>query len=255
MEPAPGHEQSARGESVRADQGQEHRSERSAGPPRGAPKRPPHWIIPARVKSSSISLTRSWLLARSNGPRATRTTSLPPAVRGQSCLQASRSNRRARLRATAPPIRRPATHAAREGSPPGARYSITRLERCEEPARRTRRISRPERSLGGEPGPALRPSPGKDPASRPGPHPHPEPVRALAASVVGLEGPLHGRKRVTKSRREPSPQVTATVPSDAGFGRAVSRVYAPRNFSTGSPIRRPRFTSPPNCTPVEKGCG
>jgi hypothetical protein len=255
VEPAPPAEHRPEGRPVDADGSQQDRPQGPPRDPRRAAESLPHGIIPARVNRSSISRTRSWFLARPNGPRATNTTSWPCEVRGQSCRQASRSRRLARLRATAPPTRLPATHAARDEPVPGARYSITRLDRWGVPLRRTRRMSRPARNLGGEPGAALGPSPGQDPATRPGAHPHPEPVGSLATAVVGLEGPLHRPKKSNKVSGSPVGAGHRGAVSGPEFGRNRPRVYAPPELLHGVAARRPRFTSPPKCTPVEKGCG
>ena len=89
--------------------------------------------------------------ARMSG-RAAKTMSNPPEVDGESARHASFIRRRARLRTTAPPTRRPETKPARTCPSPGRTYSTIRLPGTRRPSRITRRTSAPRRSLASEPG-------------------------------------------------------------------------------------------------------
>lgn len=211
MEPAPGAEERGqdRGDQdpVQPDEPKQQESGRQAG----RPQRSPHPdITPAPARATAISSTTSRVFAPRISGRAAMTTSNPARTWGATAAHAARRSRRARFRATADPIFRPATNAARLFPAPGATYTTTRLERKGEPSRRTRPISAELRSRargkpvgcdwcggtadpsGPEPGSALRPSPGKDLSPRSGPHPEAEPVGLLPSSRVGLIGTFHG---------------------------------------------------------------
>jgi len=153
---------------------------------------PHHRKSPASVNSFRISSIRSGAFERPKGPRATRTTSCPSRTRGQSARDASRSRRRARLRATAPPTRFPVTQAAREGPCRGATYSTTRSDLWGLPSRSARRMAGGSTRSDAEPGPALPAAPGKDRSAGSRAHPRSETVRSLPSARAGLIGPLHG---------------------------------------------------------------
>jgi hypothetical protein len=148
MEPAPAPKQWPDRHPVQADGAQEHPPDRSSGQPHppGDPRAHDR-ITPAPRSRFSTSSISSGALTSPKGPRATNTRSFPSRTCGDSDRQVSRSSRRARLRATAPPARFPATQAARGGPAPGATYSTTRSERREKPVRRTLRTSFDARSL------------------------------------------------------------------------------------------------------------
>ena len=166
------------------------------GPPEGSaqnPARLPHQrISPASVNSCRISSISSGDFESPNGPRATRTTSCPSRTRGQSARDASRSRRRARLRATAPPTRFPVTQAARDGPGRGATYTTTRPDLWDLPSRRARRIAEGSTRSDAEPGPAFPAPPPQDRAAGARAHPRSETVRSLPSARAGLIGPLHG---------------------------------------------------------------
>ena len=102
---------------------------------------PDQRISPASVNSVRISSISSGAFEPPKGPRATRTRSKPSETSGHNARHASRSRRRARLRATAPPTRFPVTQAARDWPGLGEAYSITRSDLCGVPSRRARRIA------------------------------------------------------------------------------------------------------------------
>ncbi len=81
-------------------------------------------ITCARDSNSSTSATSSDVRAPAIAALATSATSCPPSTRGASSRHAARRMRRARLRTTAPPTRRPATNAADPG--PEATNTTTR---------------------------------------------------------------------------------------------------------------------------------
>lgn len=96
-------------------------------------------ITCARDSNSSTSDTNSCVRAPAIVALATSATSYPPSTRGASSRHAARRIRRARLRRTAPPTRRPATNATDPG--PGATNSITRSPWNAWPEARTRPTS------------------------------------------------------------------------------------------------------------------
>src|SRR5207247_10732906 len=71
--------------------------------------RPHAPITPARVSNAAISATRSCVLLPRMAPLATNAMSYPSRARVPTSRHAAFRIRRARLRRTAPPIRRPAT--------------------------------------------------------------------------------------------------------------------------------------------------
>ena len=176
-------DQAEHGETERSPEGSDHRGSR---------------ISPACANNVSISSISSGALAAPNGPRATSTMSKSARTRGASALQASRSSRRARFRATAPPTRFPETHAARAGPLPGATYTNTRPDLRVVPSRRTRRISDEDRSRPGRSGAELRAALGAS-ASEHGSagaraHTDAEAMRLLPSALARLVGALHGSK-------------------------------------------------------------
>ena len=208
VEPAPPRGEPAHRGSVAQEQGDQRGPNGGADQPQHS-RDPTHdSISPARRSSSSISAVSSGAPALPKGPRATITRSYSPRTRGANAFHASRSSRRALLRATALPTRLPVIHAAREGRSPSATYSTTRSEAREVPSRRARLMSADRRSLGAEPGPALRAPAAKDGSSGPGAHPRPEAVDSLPSAVARLIGPLHrprkNNKNVATSRRRRS---------------------------------------------------
>lgn len=189
MEAAPPRQQTAERRAVRGQDPDERPAQGSA---QQACQVSHQRISPASVNSCRISSIRSGAFERPKGPRATRTTSCPSRTPGQSARDASRSRRRARLRATAPPTRFPVTQAAREGPCRGATYSTTRSDLWGLPSRRARRREGRSTRSDAEPGPALPASTGQDRSAGAGPHPRSEAVRPLPSARAGLIGPLHG---------------------------------------------------------------
>jgi len=136
VEPALAAEHTRQRRPIQPDEPDQERSDRGAGVPQ---RRANAHRRSSPLKSSVISLTRSWLFAPTIGALATRTVSRPcPA--SATCRHAALSTRRARLRCTAPPTRLPATTATR--SDPGARNTITRFPRAGRPVSRICLISR-----------------------------------------------------------------------------------------------------------------
>ena len=188
MEPAPTHEQTAQRRSVR---GQDRDEEPTEGSAQHASQLSHQRISPASISSRRISSIRSGAFERPKGPRATRTMSCPSRTHGQSARDASRSRRRARLRATAPPTRFPVTQAAREGPGRGATYSTTRSDLWGLPSRSVRRMEEGSTRSDAEPGPALPTAPGEDGSPVAGAHPGSEAVGALPPARAGLVSALH----------------------------------------------------------------
>ena len=91
----------------------------------------------ARASSSATSVTSSCVRVSRIPARATSATSCPPPTFGATSRQAARRIRRARLRSTAPPTRRPATNAT--VPEPGTTNTITRSPWNARPVDRMRR--------------------------------------------------------------------------------------------------------------------
>ena len=137
VEAAPPDQQAPHGRAIAHDHPREK-------PPRGGTAQADQVLqrsSPASANTRRISSMSSEAFESPKGPRATRIRSNPSLTSGQSARQASRSRRRARLRATAPPTRFPVTQAAREGPGRGATYTTTRSDLCAFPSRRARRIA------------------------------------------------------------------------------------------------------------------
>src|SRR5262245_7717461 len=152
---------------IEPDQADEHQPDRRPQRPRNLAETP-HRITCARVSNPSTSDTSSCVRAPAIVARATRTTSFPSKTLGASSRQAARRMRRARLRRTAPPTRRPATNAVDPA--PGATNSTTRSAWNALPPLRTRSTSVSSARLGGQAGPALRAAARQDRSTRPCPH-------------------------------------------------------------------------------------
>ncbi len=158
MEPAPTPDRLAERESIPPHQEQQglpggpagrpgHGGEPEAGSPGGQGA-----VIPAPASTPRMSESTSGNVDLRMSGRATKTTSKPPAVGSERARHASFIRRRARLRTTAPPTRRPETKPARTCPSPGRTYSTIRLPGTRRPCRITRRTSAPRRSLESEPG-------------------------------------------------------------------------------------------------------
>jgi len=158
------------------------------------PEHPVQRISPASANTRPISSISSVAFESPKGPRATRTRSYPSATPGHSARQASRSRRRARLRATAPPTRFPVTQAAREGPGLGATYTITRSDLCGVPSRRARRMAGVSNESDAESRSALLATAAEDRPARARAHPGAETVSLLPPASARLISALHGGK-------------------------------------------------------------
>jgi hypothetical protein len=133
----------------------QHEPRGCAGDPQETPDARHRAVTFARASSSSTSVTSSCVRVSRIPARATSATSNPPPTFGATSRQAARRIRRARLRSTAPPTRRPATNAT--VPEPGTTNSITRSPWNARPADRMRRTRfrpvAPARPIA-EPGPS-----------------------------------------------------------------------------------------------------
>jgi len=126
-------------QAVEADQAHEPGTSRGSEQPHPSTPAGHRRSTCARESNSSTSDTNSCERAPAIVALATSATSLPPSTRGASSRHAARRIRRARLRRTAPPTRRPATNATDPG--PGATNTITRSPWNAWPEARTRPTS------------------------------------------------------------------------------------------------------------------
>jgi hypothetical protein len=153
MEPAPTSDRLAERDPVPAHQEQQDLPGRPPRRPRrpGEPTADAHSghgaMIPVPVSTPRMSESTSGNVDPRMSGRATKTMSNPPAVGGERARHASFMCRRARLRTTAPPTRRPETKPARTCPSRGRTYSTIRLPGARRPSRITRRTSAPRRSL------------------------------------------------------------------------------------------------------------
>jgi hypothetical protein len=111
--------------SIHADQPDQDEPKRRPADPQDRTSPSHERVSRARESSSFTSVTRSRVRAPWIVPRATNATSYPSRTVGASSRHAARRMRRARLRKTARPTRRPATNAALPE--PGATNSTTRF--------------------------------------------------------------------------------------------------------------------------------
>ena len=207
VEAAPADQQPPDRPSVQEDQPEE-------GPAHGGshqPKHPVQRISPASANTRPISSISSVAFESPKGPRATRTRSYPSATPGHSARQASRSRRRARLRATAPPTRFPVTQAAREGPGLGATYTITRSDLCGVPSRRARRMAGVSNESDAESRSALLATAAEDRPARARAHPGAEAVSPLPPASARLISALHEANKVTKESPEHVTRRSPTV--------------------------------------------
>jgi len=147
---------------IHPDQRDQEPTSRGAQDPQTRSHPSDHVVTCARFSSSSISATRSCVLAPRIVPRATHAMSNRSRPGGASSRHAARMILRARLRTTAPPTRRPTTNATVPR--PGATKATTRSPWRGRPCSRIRRTSVALRRTGGRD-----PSHGDAPRSR-GPH-------------------------------------------------------------------------------------
>ena len=230
---------------IEANQADQQEPDRRPERPEGVAKPARHRITCARVSNPSTSDASSCVRAPAIVALATRTTSFPSTTLGASSRHAARRMRRARLRRTAPPTRRPATNAA--DPVPGATNSTTRSAWNALPSLSTRSTFVWSARLGRQTGPALCATPREDRSTGPCPHADAEPVPLVAAAIVRLEGSLgHDLGRVgvrsasiPKRRRRPSRAALGRESvTRARVGRAVGKtpVLSSRALPSGDAV-------------------
>jgi hypothetical protein len=180
---------------VQADQTDQHHPHRRPGSPERRPHVPHERVTRARESSSSTSVTRSRERAPWIVPRATSATSNPSGTVGATSRHAARMMRRALLRKTARPTRRPATNAT--FPVPGATNSTTRFPWNARPVARTRPTSDVpvvnEPALRRQSSAALRATTGDDRPAGARAHAEPEAVALGPPPIVRLKCALrHG---------------------------------------------------------------
>lgn len=279
MEAALAAEPAGERDPIQADTGEQDQAGRGAERPKEDPGPAQGATTRARESSSSTSATSSCVRAPRMAERATSTMSRPSRTGGASSRHVARRIRRARLRTTAPPTRRPATNAT--DPEPSATNTTTRFPWVACPVDRARAtffllVACSSRVLGRQARAALGPAPGDDGAAGAGPHPDPEAVSLGATADVRLIRSLGHRassgfqpaRKASEATSIPTGSVAdPETPPDwparkcdkrrAGGGRGENLGAIVRRASSGArSLPTSRVALPPRVsTYVERLCG